>query len=325
MSDGPALLVKPKPRPPSRSVAAASEFSKGSVEPRVVARSVAADLLELTKPRIVVMILITAAVAMVVAAGRSFNRMDLLHLLIGTALIAGSAGAMNQWLERSIDGRMARTRYRPLPGGRISSMMGLIFGLVLGAIGFGYLAAKGATMPLVVGAATWLVYVVAYTPMKQWTSFNTTVGAVSGALPMLMGWTAGQGSLADPIGWLLFGVLFCWQYPHFMALAWMYRYQYGLAGFQMTPVVEPSGKSAAIQAIAGAVALPIVAVAIIVMQGYAWWWLIPAVAVCLPLIRRSILFARQRDDLTARLLLRSSLIQLPAIMLVLVIAAAIRA
>ncbi|QEG43231.1 heme o synthase [Roseimaritima ulvae] len=286
--------------------------------------SLRSDLVTLTKPRIVVMVLVTAAVAAVAAAGRSLDLVVLLHTLLGTALVGASAGTMNQIWEREIDCRMRRTRTRPLPAGRISTAAAVLYCAVLGISGTAYLAIFTGLVPAAFGLATWLTYVLIYTPMKTRTAWNTTVGAISGALPMMIGYTAAGGSVADPQGWLLVAVLVAWQYPHFMAIAWMYRHEYGQAGFLMTPVVEPSGRSAAAQSVAGALALLGVLVALVCLLDSGWSAAVLSslmLLVSYGLIRDSIRFARQRDDASARRMMRASLLQLPAAMLVLVLAA----
>lgn len=280
-----------------------------------------ADYLELAKPRIVTMILIVTAMSAVVAAGRDLQLWPLVHLLLGTALVAGSAGVLNQVVEKEVDGLMARTRHRPLPRERISPVWATLYGVVLVLAGTGHLTWKVGVVPAALGVATWALYVAVYTPMKTRTQFNTTVGAIAGALPMLMGYTAAGGGLWDARGWLLFAVLFLWQYPHFMAIAWMYRYDYGSAGLKMTPVVEPSGRSAGWQAVVGTLLLAIVLVSLVWPHRWGVALAVLAVLVTAKFFIASLAFARNPDDITARRLLRASLAQLPAAMLVLVFSA----
>ena len=283
-----------------------------------------ADYWELTKPRIVMMILIVTGLAAIVAAGRDLQWLVLLHLMLGTCLVAGSAGTLNQVIEKEVDGRMRRTRNRPVPTNRVPRGLATGFGFALITIGTAYLFAFVGVAPAWVGLVTWFLYVAIYTPMKLRSSWNTTVGAIAGALPMQMGYTAAGGSIADYEGWLLFGVLFLWQYPHFMAIAWMYRHDYGAAGLQMTTVVEPSGRSAGLQAVLGTFALGLVSFLLCLLLIPGWLGGVLgaiAVGVTFPFIAASLRFARQPDDQTARRLLRASLLQLPAAMAVLVIAA----
>lgn len=282
------------------------------------------DWVTLTKPRIVVMVLVTTAVAATFAAAGqgSFAWGLLLHTLLGTGLVGASAGTMNQIWERRIDRRMRRTRGRPLPAGRVGARAASIYCAALGLGGTGYLAWFADWVPAAFGLATWLTYVLVYTPMKTRTQWNTTVGAVSGALPMMIGYTAAGGSAFDLQGWLLVAVLVAWQYPHFMAIAWMYRREYGAAGFQMTPVVEPTGRSAAAQSIAGTLALIASLVALVWLTVSGVWAVglsLLMVASSLGLLRRSVLFAAVKDDASARRMMRSSLLQLPMAMIVLVL------
>lgn len=328
MSGDVLTLDRPQDRfaaenPPAAVVPGRSAAGAASVAPVIAEPHRAADLLELTKPRIVTMILIVTTMAAVVAAGWDLQILTVLHLIIGTALVAGSSGVLNQVLEREVDGRMARTRFRPLPDDRIGAFQSSLFGLLLLVAGSAYLAFFLGMVPAAVGLATWLLYVTVYTPLKTRTAWNTTVGAVAGALPMLIGYTAAGGSLADVRGWLLFGVLLWWQYPHFMAIAWMYRYDYGVAGLRMTSVVEPTGRSAGRQAVAGVLLLMLTLVALVAPGSWGWGWSLAVVAVTVPFVVASFRFARRPDDLTARRLLRASLFQLPAAMIVLVISSLI--
>ncbi|MEM0924610.1 MAG: protoheme IX farnesyltransferase [Planctomycetota bacterium] len=277
------------------------------------------DFVELTKPRITMMILVTTVATALVGAGGWVSFYDLFFLLLGTGLVSGSAGAANQIWERGIDCHMPRTAVRPLPAGRMSTATATSFMGCIGTLGTTLLLVKFGVVPAVVGFVTWWSYVFFYTPMKTRTSFNTTVGAVAGALPMLIGYTATGGSLTDVSGWLLFGVLAAWQFPHFMAIAWLYRRQYGEAGFKMSTTVDPSGKSAAWQSILGSLAVLVCGIAL----GFGSPGLIAgslaALAVSIagfPMLRASIAFAFDRNDATARRLLRSSLVVLPAVLAV---------
>jgi protoheme IX farnesyltransferase len=306
MNGGPATIASSQP---------------AATVPVAAQRGWLSDVIELTKPRIAVMVAVSAAMTMVIAAGRIDDPWKVWHVALGTALVAGSAGAINQYFERRIDSHMPRTRRRPLPAERLSAATGL--GVALLALGLGsfYLGWFVGRQPLYLSWLTWLLYAFIYTPMKRWTAWNTTVGAVSGALPMLMGWTAGGGSLTDPVGWLLFGVMFLWQYPHFMALAWLYRHQYDAAGLRMSSVVEPTGGSTARQAIVGALTLLVAGGLTARLLDSNWIWPALAVIVSVPLLHRAWQFGRVRDEQTARRLLRSSLLQLPVLLIVLLVAA----
>ena len=289
------------------------------VEGRSALSVLLSDYLQLTKPRIVVMILVTTCATAMIGASGFVAAGSLGWLLLGTAAIAGSAGAGNQIWERVIDSRMTRTANRPISSGRMSPIPAVVFATALAAIGTAVLATKCGRTPAAVGVATWLLYVLVYTPMKVRTAWNTTVGAVAGALPVLIGFTATGGQLTEWTGWLLVGVLVAWQYPHFMSIAWMYRRQYQEAGFKMTTTEEPTGRSAGWQSIVGS--------AVLIGMGVTLCWLpvglsgaiagsIAVVAAAWPMLRASMRFARCPDDATARALLRSSLLVLPAVLAV---------
>ena len=286
---------------------------------RAALRLLLTDLVQLTKPRIVVMVLVTAVASAMIAAGGSIAVLDLLWLLIGTALVAGSAGAANQVWERRIDASMPRTAVRPLPGQRMHVATAIAFTAVTGAVGTLMLGYQFGAEAALVGLTTWCLYVLVYTPLKTRTAWNTTVGAIAGALPILIGYTALGGSLLDATGWLLVGVLVTWQYPHFMAIAWMYRRQYAEAGFRMTTTVEPTGRSAALQSVAGSISLAVCGVWLCCSSTQ---WLASVIssaaviAMVFPMFRASLQFAAQRDDLRARRLLRSSLLVLPTVLLI---------
>ena len=275
------------------------------------------DVVELTKPRIVVMILVTTLATAMIGAGGWVSVVDLFWLLLATAAVAGSAGAANQVWERVIDQRMTRTANRPLPAGRLSTGLAATVAGSLGLLGTALLFQLFGFVPAAVGLATWVLYVLVYTPMKTRTAWNTTVGAVAGALPVMIGYTATGGGVGDFAGWLLVGVLVAWQYPHFMAIAWMYRRQYAEAGFRMTTTVEPTGRSAGWQSIVGSLALIFCGVAHCLLSGSLAASLLASLGVILstwPMLKASVRFAKLPDDGRARRLLRSSLLVLPAVL-----------
>ena len=215
----------------------------------------AADYVELTKPKIAVLVLVTVAVAAFVASWGPPDGWLLLHTLVGTALVAASASALNQWLERDTDALMVRTADRPLPAGRLSGGQVLTFRCRHDRRWASvYLAACVGLLTAALGLLTWAMYVVVYTPLKRRTPANTAVGAVAGALPVLMGWTA-VGAPLDLRAWSLFLIVFLWQFPHFMAIAWIYRRDYDGAGLKMLSTVDPSGMRAGVQAIMAALVL----------------------------------------------------------------------
>lgn len=213
-----------------------------------------ADFLELTKPGITRMVLLTTAVGFSLAPSDVFEPLRLLHVLVGTGLVAAGASALNQHYERVVDARMARTRERPLAAGRIRPVAALVFGLLLGLVGTGYLALTVNGTAAILAAASLASYWLIYTPLKPKTSISTLIGGVPGALPILIGWTGAGASLGAP-AWALFGIMFLWQIPHFLALAWIYREDYRLGGLAMLSVQDPEGESTSRQALVYALAL----------------------------------------------------------------------
>jgi protoheme IX farnesyltransferase len=284
------------------------------------ARSLWSDYLELTKPRISALVLVTVAVSAFMAHWGPPAPFLLLHTLIGTALVAASASAWNQRLERRTDALMDRTADRPLPSGRLSDREVLWFGGLTIVAGLGYLAVAVSLLTAALGAATWLLYVVVYTPLKSRTPLNTVVGAVAGALPTLMGWTAVGGSLSFELagGGLkaatLFLIVYLWQFPHFMAIAWIYRRQYAQAGLKMLTVVDPTGWRAGTQAVVAALALVPVSLAPI-LQNAGPIYFVAASVLGLIYFAAAASFCRWRDERSARRLLRISLVYLPALLL----------
>jgi len=211
------------------------------------------DYWELTKPRLSLLSVITALVGYM-AANPMRDAGVFLSLLVGTSLAAGAAGALNQWLEREVDRKMARTQDRPLPSEAVSPQAALAFGLALGVIGTTLVWLGANPLAGALTLATLVSYLLVYTPLKRITTWNTLIGAVPGALPPLIGWAAAQGQIA-PLGWILFGILFCWQIPHFMAIAWLYRDDYAQGGFVMSTVNDPTGQDAARQSLFHCIAL----------------------------------------------------------------------
>lgn len=206
------------------------------------APSVWADYFELTKPRITLLVVITAMVGYFMASRTGISVWGLIHTLVGTALVSGGASVLNQVLEREADARMERTRDRALPAGRISPEAALVFGMVLALGGLLYIGLLLNALTTLLAVATLASYVFVYTPLKRVTTLNTLVGAIPGAIPPLGGWAAATGEIPGP-AWILFLIVFFWQIPHFLALAWMLREDYERGGFRMLPVVDPSGES----------------------------------------------------------------------------------
>jgi len=217
-------------------------------------RRVVVDLISLTKPRVVLMVLVTTVVGYYVGLSGAPDYARLVHLLVGTLLAASGTLALNQYWERDVDARMERTRVRPLPEGRLAPLEALLFGTAVTIAGLGYLGAFVGAMVLLVTAATTVLYLFAYTPLKLRTPLCTIVGAVPGALPPVTGWIASREAFG--IGaWVLFGILFLWQLPHTLAIARLYRDDYARAGVRLLPVVDAEGTSTERQIVTGCLAL----------------------------------------------------------------------
>jgi protoheme IX farnesyltransferase len=217
-------------------------------------RRVLGDLVTLTKPRVVLMILVTTLVGYYVGLTGAPDWARLLHLAIGTVLAAGGTLALNQYWERDVDARMERTRTRPLPDGRLMPLEALAFGGAITALGIVYLAAFAGVAAAAVTLATFALYLFAYTPLKLRTALCTIIGAVPGALPPVTGWVAARDD-AGPGAWILFGILFLWQLPHTLAIARLYRDDYARAGVRLLPVIDPEGTSTERQIVTGCLAL----------------------------------------------------------------------
>ena len=289
-----------------------------AAETGAVSRAGFRTYVELAKPRITFMVLVTTAAGFLLgqgvqAAGGGPSLALLFHVLAGTGLVASSASALNQVLERELDGKMRRTAARPLPSGRLDPDRALAFAVALGVAGLVWLAAAVNLLTAVLGAVTLAAYVFVYTPMKRVSSLSTVVGAAPGAMPPVMGWAAVTGELG-PGAWALFGILFFWQLPHFLAIAWMYRSDYAAAGFPMLPVVEPDGASTARQSILWSAALIPLSLLPSALGLTGAVYAVGAVALGLGYLAASITFGRDRTGLAGRRLLLVSVVYLPGIL-----------
>lgn len=272
------------------------------------------DYLELTKPKIASMALVTVAVGAFVAAWGPPEPWTLLHTLVGMALVAASGTSLNQWLERNSDARMHRTSDRPLPAGRLTGAETLAFGVVALVVGVPYLALMVNASAAFAAAASWFIYVVIYTPLKLYSPSNTVIGAVAGALPILVGWLAVGGQL-NLLAWTLFLLVYLWQFPHFMAIAWIYRHDYAAAGMKMLTTVDPSGIRAARLAVCGALVLLPVSLVPCSIAGAGWGYGAAVLMLGLAYLAAAVVFAVRRDDRSARWLMRVSLVYLPGMLL----------
>jgi protoheme IX farnesyltransferase len=271
------------------------------------------DFLALTKPRLNLLVLLTTLAGLYLASPGGVSLTLAFHTFVGTALVAGGAAALNQVWERETDKRMRRTRNRPIPRGRLGVPEGTWFGIALSVAGLIQLTLGATPAAAAVAAATLISYVLIYTPLKTRTSLATLVGAVPGALPPVIGWAAGTDAVTLP-ALVLFGIMFFWQMPHFLALAWMYREDYASAGIPVLPVVDPDGRRTGRQALLYTAALWPVSIlpalfglagapysAIATSLGFVFIWL-------------GMVFARHRSQATARRLFLFSITYLPLLL-----------
>ena len=277
-----------------------------------VAPSRVSDFLALTKPRITMLVLLTAAVGYAVAGQGRFETGNFLLFLAGTGLLCGGASALNQYLERDADARMVRTSRRPIPAGRVRPEEALLFGLGICGAGFLVLATVNL-LTLWLGAASVASYVLAYTPLKRVTSLCTVVGAVPGALPPLMGWTAVRGSFG-PAGWALCAILFLWQLPHFLAIGWLYRDDYARGGFPMLAVTDRDGGATGRQMVLYATALLPVTLAAGILASTGPGYLFGALGLGLAFLACAAAFAWKRTAGAARRVFLASVLYLPVLL-----------
>jgi len=267
------------------------------------------------------MVLATVVTSGWLTAGRGFSGPKLIWLLIGTTLVAASSSVANQILERDADRLMPRTARRPIAAGRLSVPAAVMLATLLVAAGGLIMTLASGWQPAAAALATWLLYVVIYTPMKMWSPLNTAVGAISGAMPVAIGWLAADGPQrlagGDAAGALavaaLATVLYLWQFPHFMAIAWLYRGQYAAAGMRMLTVDDPSGLRAAGQALSASLAMVPVSLVLAVPSGSIRLFLAAAIASLVYAVA-TVAFAVRRDDASARTLLFTSLGSLLALL-----------
>jgi heme o synthase len=279
--------------------------------------SIAADYVALTKPRLNFLVVATSAAGYYLGAGEAVDVVSMTQAAVGTALVAGGAAVLNQVYERDTDGLMRRTRRRPLPDGRLGVVEACIFGSGLSLAGLALLALRANLLAAALALGTLLVYLIVYTPMKRRTPLATLVGAVPGALPALIGWTASHGSIAAG-GAALFAIVFLWQIPHFMAIAWLYRDDYRKAGFPMLAVIEPEGHRAGRQALWYAAALVPVSLAPTLVGVAGTIYLTAAAALGVALLSLAARFNATRSESAARALFFGSIVYLPLLWIVLV-------
>jgi protoheme IX farnesyltransferase len=269
-----------------------------------------ADFLTLTKPRLNSLVLVTTLAAYYLGGGRELSWVLLAHTMIGTALVAAGAAALNQVWEREVDGLMRRTRSRPLPGGRLHPQDAKWFGIALSAMGIADLSLGVNPLTAGAAAATLASYVVVYTPLKLRTSLSTIVGAIPGALPAIIGWAAATNTLSVE-AWVLFGIVFFWQMPHFLAIAWLFRDDYARAGIPLLPVIQPDGRTTAHQAVlytAGLIPVSFLPAAVGLASAY---YLVGAITLGAVLVVLSLEFASTRSQASAKRLFFGTILYLP--------------
>jgi heme o synthase len=274
--------------------------------------------IELTKPGIVRMVLITAGAGFFLAAGTGLDFLLLLHTLFGMGLVASGSCGLNQYVEHAADALMNRTAGRPIPSGRITPRDALLFSGALSAFGLVHLVAFVNVITAALVALTLASYVFVYTPLKRFTWLATPVGAVPGALPILAGWTAAGGQL-DAVGAALFGILFLWQMPHFYALAWIYRADYARGGFRLITAIDATGRRTGRQIVGFAAALLVVSILPAVLGLSGPVYLVSAAILGATFLGLGIAMAVRRDDRRAMRLFLGSVVYLPLLLLMMVI------
>lgn len=268
---------------------------------------------ELTKPRITWLILMSVAVGYYFGLrGGEWRWLVLFHTLLGTGLLASGTAALNEWYEREDDAKMHRTRLRPIPSGRVSPRRAVVFGATISVLGFVELALAVNPLAAIWGATTLITYLFVYTPLKRHTPHSTTIGALPGAMPPLIGYAAAAGALHAE-AWALFAILFLWQFPHFLSIAWLYREDYGRAGIRMLPVVEPDGRATAQQIVLCSVLLLPASLAPGLLEMSGRVYLFGAAALGLAFLYTGLRVAFERTNVRARRVLLASVLYLPAL------------
>jgi protoheme IX farnesyltransferase len=289
------------------------EFSSEFLIANAAEKSWAAVFSDLVKARLTTLVLLTTAVGFYIGWQGAMNFILFFNTLAATGLVAAGASALNQWLEREYDAKMSRTQDRPLPSGRLQPATVAIFGGVSSVAGLIYLALAVNLLTSVLGAVTLVSYLFIYTPLKRVTWLNTAIGAIPGALPPLMGWTAARNELSGE-GWALFAILAFWQIPHFFAIAWMYRDDYAKAGFVMLPNVDADGRRTGQQTVSHALALMVAGLCPFVLGMAGTIYLGGALLLGAAFLFCAIQFSRQLTLARARQLFLASIFYLPLLL-----------
>jgi protoheme IX farnesyltransferase len=267
----------------------------------------------LTKPDVTFLVVITTVAGFYLASPAHLDWVLLMHTLLGTTLVGAGTAAMNQYVERDMDAMMRRTSARPLPTGLLQPRDVLVFGLFTILAGAAWLALAVNLLASLLALATSVLYLGIYTPLKTRTTLATAVGAFPGAIPPLIGWAAARGSLSAG-AWVLFGILFFWQFPHFMAIAWMYREDYARAGIKMLPTVDPSGDATFSQIVSTSAVLVLVSLlpAVIGMAGIHYFFGAPVLGMIL--LQVSLWANRQRTNVRAKWLMHATVAHIPILL-----------
>jgi protoheme IX farnesyltransferase len=290
---------------------------KGDAIALTASRSRTSDFVMLAKPRLNLLVVASALAGYVMAGGDLSNAVVVVCTVLGTALVAGGASAFNQVIERVPDSLMRRTRLRPVPDGRLQPFESLVFATALAIAGLTLLGTAVNVLSAIVALVTLGTYALVYTPLKRRSSFATVIGAIPGALPPVIGWAAARGALSQG-AWVLFAIVFLWQLPHFLAIAWIYRDDYARAGFLMLPVIEPDGRSTARQAVFYCAALLPVSLAPTLLGLANTFYFAAALVLGLLFLALTLKFARTRASSDARRLFFASIIYLPLIWILMI-------
>jgi protoheme IX farnesyltransferase len=280
-------------------------------------RSRAADYVTLAKPRLNMLVVASTLAGYVMGDGEMAKAGQVISMLAGTGLVAGGASAFNQVYERRTDALMRRTRLRPMADGRMNAQDALLYAAALSLAGLATLALFVNVLSALVALATLISYVVIYTPLKLRTSFATVIGAIPGALPPVIGWAAATNGLGGG-AWILFGIVFLWQLPHFLAIAWMYREDYARAGFPMLPVIEPDGRSTGRQSVLYAAALLPLSLAPTLVGIANSFYFVAALALTLGFLVLTLRFAKTRSGADARRVFFGSIVYLPILWILMI-------
>ncbi|MFM1920758.1 MAG: protoheme farnesyltransferase [Candidatus Hydrogenedentota bacterium] len=273
---------------------------------------------ELTKPRILTMVLVTATLGYALANRGLAPYGVFFWMLLGTGLSSAGAGALNHYIEREVDPLMERTKNRPIPTGAVSPLTALLFGGVLSVSGVGLLWGMVNSLAALLALSTIVLYAIIYTPLKRVSWVNTPVGAIPGAIPPMIGWAAAENQLG--LGaWVLFAILFLWQHPHFYAIAWMFKDDYARGGFKMLPVVSPDGRSSFRQSWAAALVLIPVSLCPTFLKMTGWLYFFGAFAIGLWFFSACVKWRLTESLLDARRVLRVSVIYFPVLLLLILV------